>query len=899
MKKLLTSMLIILLVPLVSASPCPKHTHILTPDFNFADGALIFKHLDMDASKQGIQSLIITKPGELITAEVSWLWGPTCPDCTVYVNSFGSWAPAKEVSKVFSGYKGKVTTSSTIPIIFYSPSEPGIYKFRVIFAFDQAPSADFYASNLCTEDECRKRGECHVLIAEGEINVTAPTVNDTLPPSLEIVSPISTAISGIYKAELGSVITIDARADKRVNFTVEIDGKKVSDMVPYSWNTFNLTEGKHRIVVTAIDARKNAVSDEITVILINKTLIYGAQPPLLWTREVVGEVKDIALSSSGGLASAGTEKGFFYLFNKTGEEKLAVKFPGPISKISSSLDGGYIAVSSGKFLYYFLSNGSELWNTSFPLDISDISVSFDGKYIAVGSGNILYYLDNKGVKQWSYSTSNNIVSVSTSAEGDYIAVASGNVIYYLTGNGSLEWTFSAPKNIRSLSMTSDSSHIAATTGDIIYYLDNVASLLWNQSGENLKEIHVTSNGETIFANSDRTIMAMDKMGTKIWRYLADGEIKSLAVSPEGDYVLYSAGKTIYLLDNSKPVVVKGPSRVKYILLAVIVVSAVAIILSQRKRLKIVIPARARAKKPEVTAPKVEEKVIPKEERGHLTVKVSNSKTKRPVKLAKIKLGEKVRETDIRGEAIFDDLPLGRSEISVEKELYEPYNEFFNIETESSLQIELTPKTDLPPQLREQLQAGSNMLKAAYEKVSSMDICLPSYYVSIGERLTSLIEVAAWSPELFTSEKMREETLNKLVRYYLKICAEISEIIVDWRNVKIYRAASELEEKPCEAHDILDRIEELEDLESLMGSRALTLEENLRAVDKTIMSKMGELTIIPVSSLWNIARILSEEAKEKQGVEKAVLVFLSYLLLDFTKGMLDNENTKARLKYALV
>ncbi len=901
MKKLLIMAIFIFFIQPAYGISCPKNVHMLTPDYNFADGVLVFKYLDMDVSAGGVQDKVTTKPSELLTGEVNWIWGPNCPECLVYVNSFGSWDLTSPVTEIFSGYKGGVTSTVKIPFSFKAPATPGTYRFRIIFAFDKGPSSDFHASNLCSQVECEEKGECHILIAEGEVIVTEPGVNNTLPPSIDIISPISTSVSGIVTTEVGSVITINAKADKPVNFSVEIDGNKVSDILPYSWNTFNLSEGSHTIAVIGRDNIGNVVRKEITVILTNTTLSLGQQPILLWSYEAIGEVNSIDVSPDGKYIAAGTSVGVFYLFGNNGEVILDSKFLRGVRKTAISSGGEYIALSTENVLYYLQKNGTILWNTSFPVAVNSISITPDGEFVAVGSGNIIKYFDKNGVELWSYSTSNNINDVSISSDGEYIAAASGNVIYYLKGDGSLDWTFSASRELKDLSITSDGAFIAATTENTLYYLDKVASILWNYSGNNFKSVTVASNGEIITVTSGSTIILLERRGRVVSRFLADGEITLTDLSSQGDYLAYASSKKLYFLDNSGRRIVATPSIPRYLLPTGVAVLFLAIVvLLLRRKMRVVVKKEEKPLKIESSEIRISKEKEPlREQYGKVLVKVVNSRTKKPIPLASVSLRGLVKTTDERGEASFENVPLRRAELSVVKEEYEEQIEVFDVDIENKIIIEMNPRSILTQEQREEIQRSLEILKGAYEKVSTLDTCIPNYYVSVAERIAKIIEMAGYSPEVFKSEKELEKVLDYLITKFQDICKELSEIMVDWRNIKIYKAAGKLDPSNCMAGEIDEKVDELQDLDALAGRGLLYLREEIRSVDKLIISKMDELTVLPVSSLWKISKYLADEASSKEKVEKAINVFLSKIILNYSKDMLENDSIVKRLKFALV
>ncbi|MEE8400975.1 MAG: PQQ-binding-like beta-propeller repeat protein, partial [Candidatus Hydrothermarchaeaceae archaeon] len=426
---------IIFLIPAVSAAECPKNIYYLTTGYVFADGNLIFNFLDMDLTEPQVQGDFVSRPGELVTVEVKWTWGPNCPDCTVYVNSFGTWDPGNDISKLYSMSKGKETSVARVPITFLAPTTPGVYKFRVLFAYDKEYAKDFDASNLCSSEECRLRGECSILIAEGDINVTEIGAGGKKPLSVELTRPKTSAVSGTLKTNVGAVIPIDAKIlrpqNTSVNVTVRIDDTHVSDLLPYSWNTFNSTVGSHRILVTVNDENGTIATDEIKVLLQNNTGTFGVIPPIIWGQRMKGIASGLDISEKGSYVVAGSNNGLVYLFDQTGKKIWEYDLSEPISSVAISSDGNNLIFSSGNVLYYLSNNGSMIWTYSTSSPIISTAINADGSRIASASGNVLYYLEKNGSLLWTYSTSSPIISTAINADGSRIASASGNVLYYL------------------------------------------------------------------------------------------------------------------------------------------------------------------------------------------------------------------------------------------------------------------------------------------------------------------------------------------------------------------------------------------------------------------------------------------------------------------------------------
>jgi hypothetical protein len=886
----------IILIPTVSASPCPKNVYYLTPGYQFAEGNMILGYMDMDLSKSGPQDTSKVPPGELTTAEIAWEWGPNCPDCTVYINSFGSWNPDNDITKLYSGPKGEFQSDSKIPISFVAPNTPGVYKFRVIFAYDKEYALDFDGSNLCSEAECQTRGECSVLIAEGDINVTTLGASGTTPLSVELTSPKTTEVSGILKANVGAVIPINADINAppntTVNVTIEIDDKEVSGFLPFSWNTFNSTGGTHWIVVIAKDENGTLAYDEIEVFLQNKTGEYGVIPPLVWRQRIKGTVNDIDISEKGAYVVAGSIDGFAYLFDKSGRKIWEHDLAAPVNSVAINALGERLLFASGSILYHLNGEGQLIWNYTSPAKINSVAMNREGDKIAFSSENVLYYLTENGSLLWTYSTSNPISSIAINSDGSNIASASGNVLYYFSEDGTLDWTYSSTTEINSVALNHEGDRIAFASGGVLYYMDNLASLLWNLT--DISDIALSSDGGLILAKSDNILLAFNNRGSLLWKEISENALGTISVSSDGKFLIYSEDDSIFLRDNSQVTISEQPRIWMYGVVILLAILALEIFVKRKGISSTLQKIGIKRAEAEISG---EEAALAQVEVAALKIIVTNNKTKRPIKGAKVLSGNRVVYTDELGEAIFKDVQFGEHIVTVEKESYQPWQETRTVgEGENLMEIALLPQVGTTGKNEEILKGIMYDLSKEYESVSNHDTCLPNYYKSIGERIVEFLEMLSHSPEFFEAES-RGELLDSFIEAGSITCKGLRDVISDWRNLKLYQAASELENAQCNAKEV-----EVEKLRaSLNNPEALRheIERRLTELDKKMMDHMNELTIIPVSTLWQVSKDLLRESLAASGYRRLSMLFFANVLTEYTDNMLENEEIVKRLKFAIL
>jgi len=517
--------------PAVFAASCTRHIHNLAEQYNFGDGNMWFDYLDMDAQERGISRNVKVLPGDKVTVFLGWTWGTTCPSCRVNVNAIGDWAPREEIARPFSGVKGDVSQSYDYSFSFDAPDLPGEYRLRVFFNYGDEFVSDFDASNLCTDKQCRGQGECHVLFAEGVINVTTDitTLNE-----VEITSPTSTSISEKVRIDAGETVRINARVDDpSASIAVKVDGAQVSGILPYDWDTSEVQVGEHSIEVVATDGAGNVVSQEITVTIFNASESIGDQPPLFWSYEGGGAISDIEISSKGQDTATATGDGEVYLFDMRGGRTPVYQASGALKDFSMSSKGDYLAVGEGSEVYV-LKEGSRVWNYSAGQEISVVDIASRGDIIAVGAGNTVHVV-NIGNLEWTYDLQSAVTDIVLNAVGDYVAVSSGDGVFLLR-NGSQVWNYTGEGPPGRISITSIGDAVLAAFGNELHLIKG-GEAVWNRSiGDAIIGVSLTSSGDRIAFASARDIYYLDKDGSTIWKYQKEGGLGGIALSSNGEYL---------------------------------------------------------------------------------------------------------------------------------------------------------------------------------------------------------------------------------------------------------------------------------------------------------------------------------------------------------------------------
>lgn len=876
---------------------CTPYTHVVAPGYEYK-GIIEFEGLDLDIKKAGLQKTLQVPPGKRINAQARWSFGTACPNCRFYVNVFGSWEKKREIAKLYAGNIGTIRSSAAVPFFFKAPEEDGEYIVRAIFLLGDRYANDFYVSNI-REVSCKE--SIHVFFLESVLKVAGELLE------VEITAPRSE--TGLVQEALGGIVTINASIyGKASGIAVFIDGKNVSNTLPYQWNTQNATPGIHIIAVEAL-GNNTRERDEVRVELLNTTS-QGTSPPVLWIKEFTSGLIDATLSRNGKYILTATNDGVS-LYNETGTA-IWQKIRKDIRHVSISPNGSASAIASKNTLFYLSAVGDVLWNHSFPGDIRDLALSQSGMVVvAIGKG--LYYLDRDGTILWNSTLEADINALTVSEESD-IAVASQNRIYLLSNESIIKWSYLAPVSVFAIASTRDGRVVAGAEKDLLYLSDGtlIRSLIFQ---EPIITVSISEDGDNVLVASKK-LLSLYRRGDIVWSRRSDGTIRNAYLSNDASTMVYIENNKVAMLQKElkkKEVLEKASMDFTLAIGAVlIVVIAVLTLYWIRKKKRVekisVAPPTPPVKKgPEVEIEKVSES-LKALKKGSLVVHIVNSKSKRPVLKAKVRLNGKLRDTDEKGRAIFENITKGKYRVRVERRFYEPLEAEHTFHgPEERIRLELTPIYGLRDENEIRLKAAVEDVKRGYEAVSHLDKCLPGYFKSIAANIVEFVEAASDIPE---GRKIRyEDLVNGLLETAEDVCKELKELILDWRNVRLYEVAGKPEED-CVADTFLDPLKlekATSDPRGFVESSMPLIRRKLSLVDDKITSKIGSLTITPLSGVWKIAESLIEKAEKNINVEKKTFSYLNAsialifadAMLRFVEDMMESEKIVELLRHDIL
>ncbi|MBI4344574.1 MAG: hypothetical protein HY555_03200, partial [Euryarchaeota archaeon] len=209
-----------------------------------------------------------------------------------------------------------------------------------------------------------------------------------------------------------------------------------------------------------------------------------------------------------------------------------------------------------------------------------------------------------------------------------------------------------------------------------------------------------------------------------------------------------------------------------------------------------------------------------------------------------------------------------------------------------------------PEQQERLHEAVSSLRTRFEQFATFDTTIPCYYLSVGDRLTDLVVGLSGRPEYFLEAPERYPLfMEELVGMVETVCERLSEIMVDWKNIMLYKATTDLTPVCCVIKPPLELGADIpsfiKDPEAYARRNFRAVQERLANVDSLITTELERLTILPISSLWKVSDGLLSKAKEERGVRKAVLVIAADMVLNYVQDMLKRPEILERLKRGII
>jgi len=148
----------------------------------------------------------------------------------------------------------------------------------------------------------------------------------------------------------------------------------------------------------------------------------------------------------------------------------------------------------------------------------------------------------------------------------------------------------------------------------------------------------------------------------------------------------------------------------------------------------------------------------------------------------------------------------------------------------------------------------------------------------------------------------EDTVEQLIEIAEDVVRGIVEVMTDWRNVQLYRALKEEGKEPaeCSAKELeYDKLRGLmEDPQRFGESEFPSVKNRCMDIDSKITGSMKELTISPVSGLWEVGNSALKRSFNESGLKKAFLVAMADIVACYSGDMLENPAIVERLRSSI-
>ncbi|MEA1908247.1 MAG: PKD domain-containing protein [Euryarchaeota archaeon] len=283
----------------------------------------------------------------------------------------------------------------------------------------------------------------------------------------------------------------------------------------------------------------------------------------------------------------------------------------------------------------------------------------------------------------------------------------------------------------------------------------------------------------------------------------------------------------------------------------------------------------------------------------LRVKVLDESTKMPIPGAIIHLGPKTLKTGNNGIATF---AVGSGEQTIDVQgipnLYAGATTSILISAGSKT-VTLTvssmvhPDNEQDARLRSIRQAFENR----YREVSSYDRCIPGFYRSMVQR--QIEHVRGMTADHFLRGKHAPKGVtNRLISIIEVVSARISETMISKRNIDLYAtgvsgaggtsvcAASKI------SYELLRNL--LSDLPGFISSEYPRVQQILAEIDNEITSKSRNMSVLPVTGIWTIAKDLISD-RSGDDLEQALRVLIAEVLLKHAREMYENPEIVKRME----
>ncbi|NQS73035.1 MAG: WD40 repeat domain-containing protein [Methanoculleus sp.] len=279
----------------------------------------------------------------------------------------------------------------------------------------------------------------------------------------------------------------------------------------------------------------------------------------LWNRGACGAVSSVDISQDGAVIVTGSDS-TVYLLDQGGELLWEATVGSRINGVGISPEGSHIGVAADK-LYLFDRDGKLLWTEKTTFVYHSVALSSRAAYVTAGCDNgAVYIFDTNKRALWDYDMGTSSYDIAISENGRVtVAGCKNSGVYYLNSREGESWSYGTGKSVKGIALTPDGRFVAAGSIDRCVYLSTgQGEHLWKYPTENaVISTALTNEAREIFAASGMSVHILDRSGTEIQRITLNGRAESVAVTPDGSFLVIGGGdgdRSIHLLTSDEALI---------------------------------------------------------------------------------------------------------------------------------------------------------------------------------------------------------------------------------------------------------------------------------------------------------------------------------------------------------
>ena len=242
-------------------------------------------------------------------------------------------------------------------------------------------------------------------------------------------------------------------------------------------------------------------------------LAFGNGSAPLWTYNVAGAVKGLALVDGGVAVGAGSAVQLLE-FNGT----LRWEYPTAGNVTALAAAGTVVAGDDAGQVYRLSPAGTLLWSNATGSAVTAVAAQGERLAAANGAGQLLLRSDAE-TEVWSDITG--VVSVALDGAGDYLVAGGDRVTLFRAGDDAPLWAAPVEGGASAVALAADGNYLAAGTnaGHVLFFARESSAPLWNYTARsNIMAVAISPDAHLVVSSSWKLQLF------RTWddAYLADG-----------------------------------------------------------------------------------------------------------------------------------------------------------------------------------------------------------------------------------------------------------------------------------------------------------------------------------------------------------------------------------------